>query len=97
MKDENSFKLIPAFNIKVSYGFASTNMFLLRTMSLFVTPCHFLLAQKVTNPERFREPNASARKPARPSLGKEAHAFLLASASHCALVFNIDNQYLINV
>gem|GEM_PF-3176454 len=33
-----------------------------------------MLAQKVTNPVSLREPNASARRPTRPSLGKEASA-----------------------
>ncbi len=43
-------------------------------ISLLVSPCHFLLAQKVT--KKGTLPNASPRKPTRPSLGKEAHALL---------------------
>ncbi len=53
-------------------------------MSLFVAPVTFLLAQKRGNKREFVEParalakkgtlpNASARNPARPSLGKEAN------------------------
>jgi len=53
-------------------------------ISLFVTPCHFLLAQKVT--KKGTLPNAAPRRPTRPSLGKEASAlFYLAGAAHFAL------------
>jgi len=55
--------------------------------------CHFLLAQKVTNPVSLREPNASPRKANPPLAGQRGQpAFFPASASHCALLIN--NQYL---
>jgi len=55
-------------------------------ISLFVTPCHFLLAQKVTNPVSLREPNAAPHKANPPLAGQRGQrTFLLASATHFAL------------
>jgi len=39
-------------------------------ISLLVSPCHFLLAQKVTNPVSLREPNAASRKANAPLAGQ---------------------------
>jgi len=51
-----------------------------------------LLAQKVTNPVSLREPNASTRNPARPSLGKEPYAlfyWLVLRTAPYSLIINV--------
>jgi len=51
-----------------------------------------LVGEQKGHPECFRDPILPPTYPARPSLGKEAYAFFLAGATHCALF--ADNQYL---
>jgi|GEM_PF-4672466 len=52
----------------------------------FAAPVPFLLAQK-TNPKKGTLPNAAARNPNAPLAGQRgSRTFLLASASHCALI-----------
>jgi len=77
--------------------------FLDLNMSLFVTLVTFLLAQKGAKTRVFEPalgvmakralcPMLLPARLAHPSLGKEASAFLQASAAHCALV--TDSQHL---
>ena len=65
-------------------------------MSLFVPPCHFLLAQKVTNPDpvslRDGSPMLLPARPAPRWAKRLTHFYILASATHCALY--TENQYL---
>ena len=65
-------------------------------ISLLVSPCHFLLAQKVTNPDpvslRDGSPMLPHTNPTRPSLGKEAIAlfyWLVLRTPPYKLIINI--------
>jgi|GEM_PF-2106432 len=83
-------------NIFLQDTFFNVNNGVLPSRDFSVCSALLLFACPNSNQSRSRkltgrEPNASARRLARPSLGKEASAlFLLAGATHCALL--TDNQ-----
>ena len=71
----------------MNYGFSKHNH-----VSLCIALSLFCLPKKVTNPECFREPNASARKASPPLAGQRGQrTFLLASATHYALDYLVIN------